>query len=525
MKKFNRQEFKDKVIGYYGCKKKKPLSGQKSKVSRQHFDDGITTAFSYSRSTHGEYDAYAKKNGCKEYDIAPNGWLTEYEVVSSGTKKVSSQQSFSDGFFVEPFEDSPAIVGKQPANVAEKKENCQCQQPAQQPAGNNAATAVAEEAKKLREDALQNVPSPEIPTVSFGKGAKVTDDDFLADMKAILSGSKTYDAAAKKAVDKNVAKSRQSQQQSQAPKEEEIKPLESKNEHQIFDKIAQSMKYANAYDLGSFAIEQRFDDFDKLDEIKTKTKKKKNTTSPVSYSASRTETDKVTNEDFVNDMDLIVQQSKSEKETAKKEKKEEKIPLDPGVGGLCIGISALQPGDIIISTTDADISKKIRQATGSEVSHSAMYIGDGNVIESVDSGVLQFSVETSIEHDSVAVAYRHRDMTPEKAATVVAFLKKAKKDGRKFDYMGLIRVAPYQVISSYCDSVPEALRGACRAGAANFKLGTDNNNEFYCSELVFEALKQAGLSMSDVDPSWSSPQDVVRLNHNGTLHYVGHLKP
>jgi hypothetical protein len=41
---------------------------------------------------------------------------------------------------------------------------------------------------------------------------------------------------------------------------------------------------------------------------------------------------------------------------------------------------------------------------------------------------------------------------------------------------------------------------------------------------VFEALKQAGLGLSTVDPHWSSPQDVVRLNHNDTLRYVGHLK-
>ena len=201
------------------------------------------------------------------------------------------------------------------------------------------------------------------------------------------------------------------------------------------------------------------------------------------------------------------------------------IPLDPGVGGRSIALVAMQPGDIIISTTDSDISSRIRKATNSEVSHSAVYIGNGNVIEAIDDGVMQFTVETSISQDSVSVAYRHKEITPDKAAAIVAFLEDAKNKKLKFDYYGLIRVAPYQLISNYCESLPtDTLRSTCRASANAFKLGTDNHNEFYCSELVFAAFKNAGLNISDVDPHWSSPQDVVRLNHNGTLQYVGHLK-
>lgn len=529
MKKFTRKEFQDKIIGYYGARKKKSLSGQKGKITARHFDDGTVTAISYGHGLQDEYEVRSKDvhNGTAAGN--GNGWLTEYEVVSPGKRMVSGQQSFNNNFFVEPFEDSSPGTAGQPSGVA-GKEDCQCNAH-QQPAGNknNPATEAAEAAKKLQEDALQNIPSPEIPSVSFGKSTdKVTDDDFLADMKSILSGAKVFDPSAKKIVNKNSAKNdQQSKQQSRSQSEEEIKPLENKNEHRIFDKIAESMKYANAYDLGSFAVEQRFDDFDKLDDIKVKAKERKPAT-PVSRSSSVILPPKdradVTSEDFVSDMDLIAGQQSKSNNTVGNRSYAKEIPLDPGAGGQSIGLSAMQPGDIIISTTDADISKKIRQATGSQVSHASVYIGDGNVIEAVDSGVLQFTVATSIEGDSVAVAYRHRDMTPEKARSVITFLKQAKSQGKKFDFMGLIRVAPYQIVSNYCDTLPEAVRGACRAAAGTFKLGTDNNNEFYCSELVFEALKQAGLNISDVDPHWSSPQDVVRLNHNNALHYVGHLK-
>lgn len=507
-KKFSGQEFRDRVLGYYGCKKSKTVSKAKSVVVSRHFDDGISSGLSLAN---GQY------NGRREYDVAASrdGWLAEYEVMQT-----SHGHGYTESFFVEPFEDSADNKAKQPV-AGEKKEGCKCGETGVD-AKKEAAVKAVEEADKIKNEALQNVSMPNVPEATPGtKKDKVTDDDFLSDIKSILSGSKTYDPNARKAVEKTPSDVRQ---QAQSRREEEIQPIETKNEHQIFDKIAQSMKYANAYDLGSFAIEQRFDDFDKFDDIKAKTETKK---SEMVSASSRAKDYKgeVFAEDFLADMDMIAKESSKEKPGGGTQAKPPaKIPLDPGVGGRSIMVSAMNPGDIIISTTDAAISKKIRQATGSEVSHASVYIGDGNVIESIEDGVLQFTVETSVMDDSVAVAYRHKDMTPEKAALVVAFLKDAKDKKRKFDYMGLLRVAPYQLISSYCNGLPEALRDACRTAADKFKLGTDNNDEFYCSELVFAAFKHAGLNISDVDPHWSAPQDVVRLNHNNTLQYVGHLK-
>ena len=44
---------------------------------------------------------------------------------------------------------------------------------------------------------------------------------------------------------------------------------------------------------------------------------------------------------------------------------EKPIALEPGVGGRSIGISALQPADIIVSTTKATVSGVIRVGTQS----------------------------------------------------------------------------------------------------------------------------------------------------------------
>lgn len=63
------------------------------------------------------------------------------------------------------------------------------------------------------------------------------------------------------------------------------------------------------------------------------------------------------------------------------------IPLDPGVGGQSIDENALSIGDIIVSTTPALISRVIRRATGSVVSHALVYIGGGQVVEAIGAGV------------------------------------------------------------------------------------------------------------------------------------------
>jgi hypothetical protein len=38
--------------------------------------------------------------------------------------------------------------------------------------------------------------------------------------------------------------------------------------HAIFDRIAQSMEYANAFDVGTVELQKRFEDFDRIDDLK-----------------------------------------------------------------------------------------------------------------------------------------------------------------------------------------------------------------------------------------------------------------
>ena len=91
---------------------------------------------------------------------------------------------------------------------------------------------------------------PEVLPPERATASSATEHDFLADMQSILMGQKVFDPSTKKTVDKGPS----------APPD---RPLpDAKNEQAIFDRIAQSMQYANAYDLGSIDLENRFADFD-----------------------------------------------------------------------------------------------------------------------------------------------------------------------------------------------------------------------------------------------------------------------
>lgn len=484
-------------------------------VISKNFDQGKTYqvtiqkthAQSFGLNTHAirEYDIAQSAEEFVEYDVVANR-VNEAFTFNKSLPSIPSAET-GNRFITSnrPTENSNASVNR----------NCNCQNE-QNPNQNR----VANETVEITQQAPATTQSPIKPETSLAQShhsEKDDNDDFLADMKSILSGIKTVDPKTKKVVDKSDLFMSESEEST----DDFVKPLDQKSEHAIFDQIAKSMKYANTYDLGTTFIENRFDDFDRMNEFATKPiSSEKSTISKATTKYPEAEPSfSVSTSDFVEDLDTINRANghlTSQPMTA--------IPLDPGVGGRSIPVSTLDPGDILVSTTSANISRYIRQATRSEISHSAIYIGDNNIIESVEDGVLQRSVETAIADDTVVVAYRHVQMTPDKATIVVNYLKEQMRSGKKFDYNALVRILPAQLASAFCDSLTSVMRGPCHEVARTLRHGGDANDEFYCSELVFDAYRQANLSISDIEPSWSVPQDVMHLLHNGTLRYVGHLK-
>jgi uncharacterized protein YycO len=200
------------------------------------------------------------------------------------------------------------------------------------------------------------------------------------------------------------------------------------------------------------------------------------------------------------------------------------IPLDPGNGGQSIGLDALAIGDIILSTTDARISRWIRAATGSQVSHTMLYTGDGGqVVEAIGDGVTFRPLAEALAEATVAVAFRVPNLTDTQALIVRDFV--GQQIGKSYNYWGIVRQAGFQLDrATWCRNKTGADYDSCVNWAGRINLGTADNESFFCSQLVLAAYQQAGVPLTSTPPNWGSPEDIAELRLSGRLGYVGHLK-
>jgi V8-like Glu-specific endopeptidase/cell wall-associated NlpC family hydrolase len=189
------------------------------------------------------------------------------------------------------------------------------------------------------------------------------------------------------------------------------------------------------------------------------------------------------------------------------------IPLDPGAGGRSIGVSALQPGDIIVSTTRQFVSRAIRLGTLSVVSHTMLYAGDGKVIESIGSGVREVTLAAAIDDAILAVAYRHPSVDAAKAAQIVAYART--RIGNPYNYAG-VAYQGYRILNPLPAAVIDAI-------SRRLHVEVGQAGAVYCSELVLESYERAGVPLTSTRPGQSTPSQVVNIARSN-MSYVGHLK-
>lgn len=183
------------------------------------------------------------------------------------------------------------------------------------------------------------------------------------------------------------------------------------------------------------------------------------------------------------------------------------IPLDPGAGGRSIGLQALLPGDILVSTTDEWVSRGIRDVTDSEVSHSMLYLGEGTVVHAVGQGVVEQSLDDAVDGSWLVVAYRKAGLDETAVRKIVAFSRE--KVGRGYDYAaigGLLLVETSIFIEK------------------DDMTSLQDEDRFFCSELVAEAFAHGGAPLFSGTSSAVTPAYLAERRIWGGLRYVGHLK-
>jgi uncharacterized protein YycO len=198
-----------------------------------------------------------------------------------------------------------------------------------------------------------------------------------------------------------------------------------------------------------------------------------------------------------------------------------------------IGIADLRMADIIVSTTDAGVSRLIRLGIGSDFSHTMLYKGSSCVIEAVESGIMDRQWSEASKNATLAIALRRRNMTEELKKAVIGYALAFKDKKLPYDKIGAmgagmvknrgigitsaLMIGGCSISAVACTSAMSQAAGAIRRNASD----ENKDKAFFCSELVARAYEMAGVPLSDgVSPSYMNPRE-VRMSSK--LIYVGHL--
>jgi cell wall-associated NlpC family hydrolase len=180
--------------------------------------------------------------------------------------------------------------------------------------------------------------------------------------------------------------------------------------------------------------------------------------------------------------------------------------------------SELRPADIFVTTGRSFISGAIRTATGSDYSHTVIYIGGKTVIEAIAEGVVERDLSHPLGEATLVVALRRRHMTDAARQVVIQSAKDFR--GKPYDYIGAAGAGFSHKRGKLAFLVSPAGSLALYYAAKRNATEENRDKKFFCSELAARCYELAGVPITDDEPSFTTPR-AVRVSPY--LLYVGHL--
>lgn len=333
---------------------------------------------------------------------------------------------------------------------------------------------------------------------------EATDEEFARDIGAILQGQKVYNAEQKKAIDRGGSAAGSTKEsdlpsKSGKPAADMLDP--GKNEHMIFEKIAQSMAYANSYDLGAIALSEKFDLMDQEIEKEEVNKILHDKRTPRSDDAEVIEAD--------------ASPVTTEAVSMGVEKYDPHVALDNRNGGRLISEEVLQKGDLIL-TSSSGAFDIIDGTLGSE-SIAGVYLGGSKLLTKGDGGILEEkALQPHLGSKGVMVTLRHQRMSGEKASSIVDGLTKLRSGPEKSQAENWLKIScpAIGLHPDVCNDEHVSDKKKCSAYAGKIYLGTMNNDSFTCAESIVNVFEKNQLGFAPL----------LSKEHNGSLKYLGHLK-
>ena len=380
-----------------------------------------------------------------------------------------------------------------------------------------------EDIEAIHNELLQNESSA-TPSKEETKSYSASDEEFARDIGAILKGQKVYDAEQKSVRGREERRpSVRREESAPSAKSAEVDQMldPGKDEHRIFEQIAKSMTYANSYDLGSIALNEKFELMDQeieKEEVNKvlKEKRKKDIHDAEDIEAEMSETRSDASAEVISDPSLeATSEPLTESVSMGFDKYDAAGTLDNKNGGRLIKENVLQKGDLILTSSSGsfDVTDGV---LGSE-SIAGLYTGNSKLLTKGDGGILEEkTLQPHIGNKGVMVALRHQGMTTEKASTIVESLTKLRPGPEKNSAENWLKIncPTISLHPDVCNADDVSDKKKCNAYAGKIYLGTMNNDSFSCAESIINAFEKSQLGFAPV----------LSKEHNGSLKYLGHLK-
>lgn len=197
-------------------------------------------------------------------------------------------------------------------------------------------------------------------------------------------------------------------------------------------------------------------------------------------------------------------------------------PGDPFSSLPFLSVNELKPGDIILRCSSALSSQMTEVMIWSRYTHSALYIGNGMIIDSTwQHGVKIRSLADFLNESSRVGVLRLPGLTSDQADQVIAAAKSKVASEYNFEGVKLLGVQKLDALTTMSRQSLGTMIGIL-GRAEHLPLSATDNGKYACSELIVSAFKAIGIPLSQA--SGFTPGDMVRLSQAGFLSEVGRLQ-
>lgn len=197
-------------------------------------------------------------------------------------------------------------------------------------------------------------------------------------------------------------------------------------------------------------------------------------------------------------------------------------PSDPFSSLPYLSENELKPGDILLRCSSALSSQMTEVMIWSRYTHSALYIGNGMIIDSTwQHGVKTRSLADFLSESNRAGVLRMDGLTADQANQVVAAAQSKESAEYNFEAVKTLGVQKLNALTNMSRQSLGNMIGILTR-AEHLPPDVTGSGKYACSELIVSAFKEIDITLSHA--TGFTPGDIVRLSQAGVFSEVGRLQ-